>query len=203
SWPSGPARAPAASASGSLTGFSGAGLVLRGVFCASRSILIVLEPALGPLKLADAAADGFAHLRELSRPQDDQGQHQDDEELGRADVSRHALYSFQPARDRRPAPAAGQNERFRTPSAIWRSISLTSPLPSKSERASFACSVNRLATSKAYSTDPRVRTSSSTRWISGPVIASPFPMSAAASPRYPSARSVCSTGRVRIPERKS
>src|SRR5690606_29439709 len=114
SWPSGPARAPAASASGSLTGFSGAGLVLRGAFCASRSILIVLEPDLGPLKLADAEADGFAHLRELSRPEDDQGQHQDDDELSRADVSKHALYSFQPARDRRPVRTSGSERRPRS-----------------------------------------------------------------------------------------
>src|SRR5690606_22194116 len=62
------------------------------------SLLIVfVEPALSSLKLADAAADSFADLRQLSRSKDDERQYQDDNQFSGTDVSKHTRFSFRRA----------------------------------------------------------------------------------------------------------
>src|SRR5690606_18077532 len=69
------------------------GAILGRKLCASLFIIFI-EPALGSLKLADAAADGFADLRQLSRSKNDERQHQDDNQFSGTDVSKHARFSF-------------------------------------------------------------------------------------------------------------
>jgi hypothetical protein len=46
----------------------------------------LLHVVRGPLELAEAAAEGLGQLREATGAQDDQGDHEDEDQLGRADV---------------------------------------------------------------------------------------------------------------------
>lgn len=57
-------------------------------------MLIVLEAALGLFKLTDAATDRLAHFGQFPRAEDDQSQDEDDDQLGRSDVSKHGDCSF-------------------------------------------------------------------------------------------------------------
>ena len=49
----------------------------------------VLQVLRRPLELVEAAAEGLAEFRELARPEDDQRNHQDNDELGHADGTKH------------------------------------------------------------------------------------------------------------------
>src|ERR1051325_2911280 len=58
----------------------------------------VLEIGRGLLEFVDAPSERLAKLRELSRPEDDQGDHQDDDQLGHANGTKHMSAPYRPRR---------------------------------------------------------------------------------------------------------